>query len=135
MISIPLARRLHAAGLHWQPRDGDRFFIPDRDLDDQTFSVSGMTIDVRTVAGGAELTFNGAVEWALDAIMKNEVVWLPSEAQLRGLLAERFRALTPVETGGFRCEADIDGRSRSFQAPTAADAYGLALLAALGGEA
>lgn len=134
MISIPLARRLHAAGLHWQPRDGDRFFIPDRDLDDQTFAVSRMTIDVRTVAGGAELTFNGAVEWALDAIMKREVVWLPSEAQLRGLLAERFRALSPVP-GGFRCEADVDGHRRSFEAATAADAYGLAVLAALGGEA
>jgi hypothetical protein len=135
MISIPLARRLHAAGLHWQPRDGDRFFIPDRGFDDETFAVSRMTIDVRTVAGGAELTFNGAVEWALDAIMKQEVVWLPSEAQLRDLLAERFRALTPVAEGWFRCDADIDGVRRSFEAPTAADAYGLALLAAIGGAA
>jgi hypothetical protein len=131
MISVPLARRLRAAGLHWQPRDGDRFFIPDRDLEDQTFAVSRMTIGVRSVPGGAEITFNGAVEWALDAIMKREVVWLPSEAQLRDLLAERFRALSRAP-GGFRCEADVDGRRRSFEAPTAADAYGLALLAALG---
>jgi hypothetical protein len=134
VISIPLARKLHAAGLHWQPHDGDRFFIPDRDLDDQTFAVSRMTIDVRTVAGGIEIAFNGSVEWALDAILKQEVVWLPSEAQLRGLLAERFVSLAPAP-GGFACRADIDGLRRSFEAATAADAYGLALLAALGGEA
>jgi len=133
MISIDLARRLRDAGLHWEPEDGDRFFIPDRDLDEETFSVSNMTVGVRRVASGLEISFNGAVEWALDAIMKHEVVWLPSERQLRELLDERFVALEVV-SGGFRCEAAIDGRRRSFTADAASDAYALALLAGLGAD-
>ena len=131
MISVDLARRLRDAGLHWEPSDGDRFFIPDRDLDDEVFSVSKMTIGVRDVPGGREIAFNGAAEWALDAIMKREVVWLPTETQLRDLLGERFIGLI-AEPGGFRCEAQIDGRQLSFSSETAPDAYGLALLAGLG---
>ena len=133
MISIDLALRLHGAGLHWHPHDGDRFFIPDRDLDDQVFSLSRMTIDVRAVPGGAEITFNGTVEWALDAILKREVVWLPSEAQLRDLLAERFVGLNAAPDG-LSCQAQIDGSTRSFEAASAVDAYALAVLAALGAE-
>jgi hypothetical protein len=133
MITIDLARRLRDAGLHWHPEDGDRFFIPDRDLDDEIFSLSKMTVGVRTVTGGLEISFNGAVEWALDSIMKHEVVWLPTETQLRTLLDERFRSLEAIE-GGFRCVADIDGTRLTFAADTASDAYGLALLAGLGGD-
>ncbi len=131
MITIELARRLRDAGLHWEPSDGDRFFIPDRDLDEEIFAVSRMTVGVREVAGDLQISFNGAVEWALDAIMKHEVVWLPSETQLRHLLDERFRSLCAVD-GGFRCEALIDGRVLAFDAELASDAYGLALLAGLG---
>ncbi len=133
MISIELARQLRDAGLHWEPSDGDRFFIPDRDLDDETFSVSNMTVGVRRVTGGVEIAFNGAVEWALDAIMKHEVVWLPSERQLRELLDERFVSLHAVEDA-FRRDARIDGSERSFRAAAAPDAYALALLAGLGAD-
>jgi hypothetical protein len=123
MISIELARRLRDAGLPWTPADGDRFFIPDRDLEGHTFSISQMTIDVRDVPGGQQIAFNGAVEWALDAIMQREVVWLPSEAQLRDRLSDAFERL---ERRGdvYRCRA----ADKDFVAATAAEAYGLALL-------
>ena len=99
MISIELARDLSHAGLAWTPTNGDRFFIPDRDLDEEVFSISEMTVDVRTVPGGKEISFNGAVEWALDAIEQHEVVWLPSETQLRTELGERFVSLWRTTDG------------------------------------
>lgn len=130
MISPSLAGRLKEAGLAWTPDDGDRFFIPDRDLDDRTFAISEMVVTLRTVPDGRQIAFNGAVEWALDAIMQREVIWLPSEPQLRRMLGDRFVAL--VRTGeGFRCEATVGAAVSGFTAEGAADAYGLALLAAL----
>lgn len=123
MISIELARRLRDAGLPWTPADGDRFFIPDRDLEGHTFSISQMTIDVRDVPGGQQIAFNGAVEWALDAIMQREVVWLPSEAQLRDRLGDAFERLER-RGDAYRCRA----ADKDFVAATAAEAYGLALL-------
>ena len=124
MISIDLARRLRDAGLEWYPADGDRFYIPDRDLDEHIFSISEMTVDVRQVQGGRQIAFNGAVEWALDAIMEREVVWLPAESQLRVLLGDTFVALQR-DAAGYHC---MTGNDATFSAPVAADAYGLALL-------
>ena len=40
MITLDLAARLKAAGLVWCPVSGDRFAIPDRDLDGEVFVVS-----------------------------------------------------------------------------------------------
>lgn len=127
MISVELATRLKAAGLRWRPANGDVFFIPDRDLDDQVFSISEMMVEIRTVPGGREIAFNGSAEWALDAILQREVVWLPSEEQLRDLLGEAFVALVRTRNG-FRCEVADGGGSRSYEDPEAADAYGLALI-------
>ena len=47
MISSELARRLHDAGVAWSPRNGDQFWVPDRDLDDRVFTVSDMVVEVR----------------------------------------------------------------------------------------
>lgn len=127
MISPQLARRLRDAGLEWVPRDGDRFMIPDRGLDDQAFSISEMTVDVMDAAGGRQIAFNGAVEWALDSIMLSEVVWLPSETQLRDRLGSAFRSLTRVDEG-HRCSVEVGGRPLHFEAADPADAYSLALL-------
>ncbi len=127
MISVDLARRLQAAGLRWVPADGDRFFMPDRDLDDRIFTISEMTVDVREVAGGRMIAFNGTVEWALDAIMEHEVIWLPREAQLRELLGEAFVRLERVGEH-VRCDVELAGRPRGFEHADAAEAYGLALL-------
>jgi hypothetical protein len=131
LVSTSLAHALKGAGLRWNPTPGDRFHIPDRGLDDQTFSISEMVVEMRRGVGGElELAFNGTVEWALDAIVKTEVVWLPNEGQLRATLGEHFIALYADETG-YGCVARIDGEPSTFTAPTAAEAYGLALLAHL----
>lgn len=130
MITLQLARKLRDAGLEWLPQEGDRFMIPDRDLEDHVFSISEMTIEVRRVAEGKRILFNGAVEWALDSIMQQEVIWLPSEAQLRDRLGSAFRSLHR-DDDEFRCEIEIGGESRTFSEPDPANAYGRALLALL----
>jgi hypothetical protein len=127
MISTDLARRLKDRGLEWIPQDGDRFMIPDRGMDDRIFSVSEMTVEVQNLPGGRQISFNGVVEWALDSIMKSEVVWLPSEAQLRDRLGLAFQTLE--RTGDrYRCRVDFGGEEREYVATPPADAYGLALL-------
>ncbi len=130
MISMELARRLRDAGLIWRPADGDRFVVPDRDLDQWVYSVSEVTAAIRSVPGGEMLAFTGTAEWALDSIMQGEVVWLPTEEQLRTLLGAAFRALRRT-SDGYRCELDTSAGAVSFDASVAADSYGLALLSQL----
>ena len=130
-ISNGLARRLRDAGLVWRPTEGDRFVIPDRGLDDHVFSLSPMSVDVRSGPAGRLITFNGAVEWALDSIEHHEAIWLPSETQLRERLADHLLALVRT-TDGYRCEIEVAGERRSFADTNAVEAYGWALLALLG---
>lgn len=127
MISFELARALRDAGLEWLPAEGDRFIIPDRDLDDHVFSISEMTVEVHRLAEGKFISFNGAVEWALDSIMQTEVVWLPSEAQLRDRLGRAFDKLEQTD-GGYKCSTIIDGEPRTYVAGEPADSYARALL-------
>ena len=91
MITRELAETLAAAGLVWEPASGDRFLVPDRDLDEEVFVVSGMSVEVSDLPTGPEMRFNGTVEWALDSIGQHEVVWLPREDQLRDALGDRAR--------------------------------------------
>lgn len=127
MISTDLAMRLRDSGLEWVPREGDKFAIPERGLDGEVFTVSEMTIEVRQVVGGRRISFNGAVEWALDSIMQSEAIWLPTESQLRDRLGSTFRYLRGTP-GGYVCGVELDGQPREFTAPDPADAYALALL-------
>lgn len=99
VISLDLALRLRAAGLPWTPASGDRFVIPGRDMDEQVFVVSELTIDVHESALGRLLRFNGTTEWALDSVEADEVVWLPREGQLREALGAAFRRLEPIGDG------------------------------------
>jgi hypothetical protein len=103
LITHELAMTLARRGLAWRPASGDRFFVPDRDLDDEVFVVSGMSIEVSDLPSGTEMRFNGTVEWALDSIAQNEVVWLPREDQMRAALGDRFLRLERLEpvTGGY----------------------------------
>jgi len=100
LITHEQAVELAESGLRWRPASGDRFFVPDRDLDDELFVVSGMSVEVSDLPSGAEMRFNGTVEWALDSIAQSEVIWLPREEQMRDALGERFLRLESV-TGGY----------------------------------
>ena len=127
MISRDLARALQDNGLRWEPRLFDFFAIPDRDLDDRIFCLSDLTIDVQEIAGHSTIMFNGAVEWSLDYIFDQDVIWLPTEGQLRELLGNRLSGLEKLASG-YRCTVVANGGPQSATATTAEDAYGQALL-------
>lgn len=130
MISVPLAKELRSAGLLWRPRQFDFFHIPDRDLDERIFVIADLSVDVQPLADGiAAITFNGAVEWSLDYILQQDVIWLPTEAQVRSFLGDRLQTLERTETG-WACtiSPDPSGQGRHVGS-TASDAYGKALLA------
>lgn len=126
MIGVDLAEKLAAAGLHWQPARGDHFVLPHRNMDDEVFVLSDMTVEVHQFPAGEVIGFNGTVEWALDSIERHEALWLPREDQLRDALGEAFVALVRV-ADGYRCDL-VDA---SVTAPTSAEAYALALLSVL----
>ena len=93
MLSVHLAKRLRAAGLPWAPARGDRFVVPDRGMDDEVFVLSDMTVELHDMPYGRVVGFNGTVEWSLDSVRIGEVLWLPSEGQLRDRLGEDFDRL------------------------------------------
>lgn len=129
MISLDLATRLKAAGLPWQPSRGDRFKIPDRDLDEAVFVISDMVVEVHELPQRAGvLRFNGTTEWALDSIETHEVVWLPYEHQLRTVLGEAFVALEATP-GGFIVVVEHRGERQRHIDIDAESAYARAALA------
>jgi hypothetical protein len=128
VIPLDLAARLREAGLVWKPRAGDRFAIPDRDLDDDVFVLSNMTIEVHDLPDGEIIGFNGTTEWALDDVEKEEAIWLPREDQLRELLSGTFQSLVRVGDR-YRVTVDFSGAELGFEAAEPAEAYGEALLA------
>ena len=127
MIGVQLARQLKQAGLAWKPGPGDRFAIPDRDLDDEVFVLSNMTIEVYTMPEGRVIGFNGTTEWALDDVEIDETLWLPREDQLRELLGGTFQALRR-RPPGYAVTLELLGESRAFEGETAEEAYAAALL-------
>ncbi|HSE70280.1 MAG TPA: pilus assembly protein CpaE [Nocardioidaceae bacterium] len=131
MITLDLARRLRTAGLQWTPASGDRFVVPDRDLDEEVFVISQMTIEPEQLGTGGIVRFNGTTEWALDSIAQDEVVWLPHEAQLRALLGSSFVSLEAVPDG-FVVVVEYDGQRSRHLDIDAERAYARALLAVLG---
>jgi hypothetical protein len=128
MISLDLARRIRAAGIPWVPASGDRFFVPDRDMDDEVFVVSDMVVQVHELPVGRLLGFNGTTEWALDSILAREVVWLPREEQLRELLGEAFVSLLATP-GGFVVVIERNGREERHIDIDAECAFARAVLA------
>ena len=137
-LSIQTARALRQAGLVWEPKEFDFFAVPDRDLDERVFVISGMPAGVALMHGEPIMTFAGATEWALDYVHAGEVVWLPTEAQLREQVAARLGVFMPAQPGsgvalnmtaaGCRCEIVFDGQALGFQAAEASEAYAAALL-------
>lgn len=123
MITVDLAARLRDAGLVWDPVSGDRFVIPDADLDD-VFTIAEMVIETVDVPGGRIVRFNGTTEWALDSLDAARALWLPREDQLRALLGAHFVRLEALPDGLVVVLADA-----SRHADTDADrAYARALL-------
>jgi hypothetical protein len=128
VITVELAERLRLAGLVWTPARGDMFVLPHREMDEQVFVLSDMTIEVHQYPTGEVIGFNGTVEWALDSVERHEALWLPREDQLRELLGERFVSLRRVDDD-YVCDVRDDGQPA--RAATAAETYALALLALL----
>ncbi|WP_090797383.1 pilus assembly protein CpaE [Asanoa ishikariensis] len=127
MLPVPLALRLRDAGLRWKPASGDRFAVPDRDLDDEVFVLSNMVIAVHESPDGPVIGFNGTTEWAMDDLEQSEAIWLPREDQLRELLGGTFHMLERT-SGGYRVELTVGDRPLVCEAATAEEAYGGALL-------
>ena len=125
MLRLDLARELTTHCLVWWPQRGDRFVVPDRDMDDEVFVVSDLTVDVQEVPSGLVLGFNGTTEWALDSLKTEQVLWLPREDQLREALGDRLTRLE--RTGGGWSVVLADGRVVTD--PDVESAYAKALLA------
>ena len=117
------AGRLRKAGVLWTPAAGDRFVVPDRDMDDDVFVVSDMTVEVHDYQGSKVIGFNGTTEWALDSIEQREVIWLPREEQLRALLGPHFRSLEATPDG-YR----VTVSARTYTSPDAEQAYAEAVI-------
>jgi len=130
VINRELAETLAAGRFPHQSGRGDRFLVPDRDLDEEVFVVSGMSVEVSDLPTGPEMRFNGTVEWALDSIGQHEVIWLPREDQLRDALGDRFDRLERLDgaTGGYAVVLVDGARYVDIEAERA---YARALLAVL----
>jgi hypothetical protein len=135
MIDIELAQRLKRAGLSWQPAEGDRFVIPDRGLDDQVFVVNHLTTQIQDYHGDRMVTFHGTSEWALDNVLLADVIWLPSETQLREAIVARIGPDAPLRldrtASGYRCQFANADQMVEFEASGAEGAYARGLLALL----
>jgi hypothetical protein len=131
VLSLDLARQLRVAGVVWTPRPGDRFVVPDRDMDDEVFVVSDMTVQVHDFPTGSVIGFNGTTEWALDSLAQGDVLWLPREDQLRELLGDQFERLEAIPGGFAVVTSDHLGERRHVDID-AERAYARAVLASVG---
>lgn len=135
MISVDLAQQLKRAGLAWKPVERDFFMIPEHNLDGQVFVVSQLPSLVQVLGGEPTVTFHGSIEWALDYVLLSEVVWLPSETQLRQALEDRIGSHAPLRLdrveAGYRCQIAYQEDMLEFESLVAEDAYAKALLRVL----
>lgn len=139
MISLATARKLKETDLEWSPSLHDFFAVPDRGMDERVFVISEMMAYVELRNNLPMVTFQGTTEWALDYLLKTEVVWMPSEEQLRRtlmhyLVSEEQPALNLASApDGFRCSITFLGEDLRFEAGDASEAYAAALLHVLSG--
>lgn len=136
MIPLTLATDLKNAGLPWLPDLNDFFAIPDSDLDGRIFVMSDMLTAPVTLQGWPAITFHGTSEWAMDYIFMDEVVWLPTEEQLRQelvFLLDQSEEKTELrmelgENGRYTTTITYKNKPYPFTAPTAGETYAQALL-------
>jgi len=130
VITVTLTRALRDAGLAWEPASGDRFVVPDRDMDEQVFVLSDMTVEVQHFRTGPVIGFNGTTEWALDSLDQDDALWLPAEDQLRDRLGAAFRRLERTPDG-YRVVVDDGAGEDTTRGADPATAYAEAVLARL----
>jgi hypothetical protein len=133
VISRDLARRL-APHVSWMPANGDMFFIPRPEIADSVFTVSDMVVELVVANGESRFHFNGTVEWALDSVESDGVVWLPRENQLREMLGDYFLSLDSSAAGFV---VTVSGPGKAYHTEPeldAANAYARAALYVLGLE-
>jgi hypothetical protein len=133
VISVELAHRLRACGLRWTPARGDRFVVADRDMDEEVFVLSDMTVELHSLPEGDLIGFNGTTEWALDSVEPDEALWLPAEEQLRELLGATFVSLRR-DADRWLVQVKVGQTPFDASAVDASDAYGLALGYLITGE-
>lgn len=134
MISLELAQKLKKAGLVWKASNHDFFAIPDRDMDDRIFVITDIMAHLDLLRGWSVITFHGTAEWALDYIVTTEVIWLPTEKQLRRELEKLLQGEVEKgfqlrwENGRYLCQIFFRGNQIQFEASNGSDAYGQTLL-------
>ena len=118
----------------WTPAKNDFFMVPDRGLDDNIFVITDMTVFVETLSGQPAVTFHGTSEWALDHVMVSELIWLPTETQLRELIEQRLLGekeptLVLISTAdGYRCEIHFKEKNLAMEGFGVAELYAQVLL-------
>lgn len=134
-LSLQTSLKLKNAGLEWTPTTHDFFAIPDVDMDDKLFAMSDMTVSMEVLHGYHAITFNGAVEWALDFVFKADAVWLPTETQLREMILARMgdkpSLMLQTSIGGYVVTMTRGGQKAIFEGITAEEAYAATLLSLL----
>ena len=137
MISLELAQKLKNAGLVWKASNHDFFAIPDRGMDERVFVITDMMAHLDLLQGWPVITFHGTAEWALDYIVTTEVVWMPTESQLRQELENLLQDDTAEVLrlwwgdGRYHTQIQYQDETLTFDAATASDAYGKAILTIL----
>jgi len=136
MIPLAFATQLKEAGLKWLPDINDFFAIPDSDMDDRIFVMSDMMTSPTTLKGWPAITFHGTSEWAMDYIFIEEVVWMPTEEQLRQeliFMLDQSEEKTELrlelgENGRYTTTISFHNTPHTFTAPTPGETYTKALL-------
>ncbi len=133
MIDVRLALQLRDAGLQWRPARRDNFTLPNSDLAHEVFTLNDVTILVEKIKGEMTVTFHGSAEWALDDVRLADVVWLPTETQLREEIQLRLGGEAPSlslhwDLNGYRCTIRHLEQEHTFQEATGEHAYAMALL-------
>jgi hypothetical protein len=103
-------------------------------MDDRVFVISDVSVDIELLKGQSIVTFNGTFEWALDYEVMSEVVWMPTEEQLRQQLEQRLAhgasSMLQLIHGrdGYECQIQSKGKALAFLRADASEAYAQALL-------
>lgn len=134
MIPLQLAYDLKKAGLVWKAGMHDFFAIPEHDMDERIFVITDVMAYLELLQGWPVVTFHGTAEWGLDYIFSHEVVWMPTEEQLRTELVnllkrtDAFMLQLMLLPDGYQCQVSFQEQLLAFVAPTASEVYAQALL-------